>query len=356
MFFIVFLSADNGDDAGTKLLLDCYIGRLATTLSSWVTNIVDSDFTKEPNATKDGELWTSGPVDFYRIIDEQLTMALDGGRYLVDSVVAESASAMLLYQQSSFEHLKKAEALSLDVVCALANNAERCKQLSIEFANRVIDLIGDSKAHQAVQAASSSFAQLGDSAIWSCINIVFSDPGFLQLLKKVGCSSNWISGQITASILATLDDFLEDFSQWLHQSRFRRFALCLLFETVSQYIAAILSQLKLVREGEINALRRDAKKIASFFRALVPEEAVEKDCQLLIESIIEWVSSDSIEAFVLSYTALLDMVPGVSPVLLSNLLTARIASGDGMTKADAREVSLVYMFAIEPYENNTGTK
>ena len=40
----------------------------------------------------------------------------------------------------------------------------------------------------------------------------------------------------------------------------------------------------------------------------------------------------------LSYTTLLETAPGISPVLLSNLLNARVASDEDMTKADAKEV------------------
>ena len=46
----------------------------------------------------------------------------------------------------------------------------------------------------------------------------------------------------------------------------------------------------------------------------------------------------SVEAFVLSYTALLTSAPGVTPTLLANLVNARAASDRNMTKADAREV------------------
>lgn len=52
----------------------------------------------------------------------------------------------------------------------------------------------------------------------------------------------------------------------------------------------------------------------------------------------EFLVADSVEAFVLSYTALLTASPGVSPTLLAGLVNARASSDRAMTKADAREV------------------
>lgn len=52
----------------------------------------------------------------------------------------------------------------------------------------------------------------------------------------------------------------------------------------------------------------------------------------------EFLTSDSIEAFVLSYTTLLSSAPGITPMLLTNLITARAASDKNMSKADVKEV------------------
>ena len=64
---------------------------------------------------------------------------------------------------------------------------------------------------------------------------------------------------------------------------------------------------------------------------------VVRECQPLAE-LREFLGGDSVEAFVLSYTALLTSAPGISPTLLANLIGARAATDRHMTKADAREV------------------
>lgn len=62
-----------------------------------------------------------------------------------------------------------------------------------------------------------------------------------------------------------------------------------------------------------------------------------RDCQVLTD-VCEFLVSDSVESFVLSYTSLLTSAPGVTPTLLGNLVSARVAADKNMTKADAREV------------------
>ena len=64
---------------------------------------------------------------------------------------------------------------------------------------------------------------------------------------------------------------------------------------------------------------------------------VARDCQPLTD-ICEFLTSDSVEAFVLSYTTLLTAASGVTPNLLAGLVSARVYTDKHMTKADAREV------------------
>ena len=160
-----------------------------------------------------------------------------------------------------------------------------------------------------------------------------------------------------------------------------RLAEALLDECVAHYVAAVLSFLRGVSEEDVAALRRDDAKIRQFFaRYTKPEKVgawgfcgggiakaqlplspadgilplppahcshslpgllqVARECQPLTD-VCEFLTADSVESFVLSYTTLLTCAPGISPTLLANLINARAATDKNMTKADAREVSAV---------------
>ena len=65
-----------------------------------------------------------------------------------------------------------------------------------------------------------------------------------------------------------------------------------------------------------------------------------RECHTITD-ICEFLTSDSVESFVLSYTTLLTGAPGITPALLTNLINARAATDRNMSKADVREVRAV---------------
>ena len=85
--------------SGVSLLLEKYVGRVAETLESWLSNIVEQDFNGEPAISQEGKLWTPGPVDLFRILDEQLGVAAPAGGVLVRRVAVEAARMLRSFQQ-----------------------------------------------------------------------------------------------------------------------------------------------------------------------------------------------------------------------------------------------------------------
>lgn len=340
------LETDGGiGTSGVTLLLETYVGRVQSTLETWLHNIVDRDFKNEPSTTQEGKLWTPGPVDLYRILDEQLALAANAGGVLMRRVVAEAARMMRSFQQATLAKLASS-AHPLEVLCAVANNSQRCRTLGSEFMGKAKDgmpqrsprtLPLEAAGEADLANACASFEGVGEVAIAACVEAVFADPGFGELFAVVGNSDKWLNGTVTGSVLATIEDFLHDFETWLQPPLYIRLVELMLGETTAHFIAAVTMQLKAVREEDLKALRRDASKLKKFFSQLVSEERAEAQCQPLTD-IVDFLASDSVESFVLSYTTLLESAPGISPVLLSNLLSARVATDEDMTKADAKEV------------------
>lgn len=345
------MTRDSADvtSGGAALLMDTYLGRVSGTLDSWLKNIVETDFSCEPRQAADGKLWTPGPVDLFRILDEQLSVAAQAGGPLLALVAGEAARTLRSFQQASQARLDKG-GQPLEVLCAVANNSQRCQVLGEEFAAAAERLMGTSSAEQIyeVHAACKAFPELGNAAVIGCAHVVFSDPGFGELFGRVACTDAWLTGTVTGSILATLDDFFQDFEQWLQRPLYMRMVERVMEECVSHFLAATLTQLRMVRNEDLTALRRDVTKLTAFFGAMLDEGITTVSCQPLAD-MCEFLNSDSVEAFVLSYTTLLESAPGITPVLLSNLLTARVASHQDMTKADAKEVSPCGKLSINIY-------
>ena len=67
------------------------------------------------------------------------------------------------------------------------------------------------------------FLELAKAATALLVKSMFSDTAFLDLFNKLCCSDDWKQGTTTASILATLADYLADFKRMLEDAFFKRY-------------------------------------------------------------------------------------------------------------------------------------
>eukprot|EP00887_Chlorella_sp_A99_P000004 scaffold16.g4.t1 len=384
-----------GPQNGMSLLVGKYVERTVAMLSAWLKNIVDGDFRFDPKESADGKVWTPGAVDFFRILNEQVAVVAEVNRDEMLLRVGEAAvDTMLDFQSAQRRHMS--DGLPLEMLCAVVNNNVRCYNESLEFADRLEETFTESARGQLdIEDACRGFLTLAKEAVATLVAVVFSDPGFAELFPRLYCSDEWRAGGLTASVVATLDDFLSDFNRMVEPSFFRRRALpcwrclqlpqlhgsasgglllswglsdsqrsgcengagggrgpqgegaqervarvvaeALLEETVAHYMAALLSFLRGVSDDDLGRVRRDDARLREFFARFTKPEKVARECQVLTD-ISEFLASDSVEAFVLSYSTLLQSSPGITPTLLANLLNARASTDKAMTKADVREI------------------
>lgn len=66
------------------------------------------------------------------------------------------------------------------------------------------------------------FLDLAKAATALLVKSMFSDTAFLDLFNKLCCSEDWKQGSVTASVLATLGDYLDDFKCMLQEAFFKR--------------------------------------------------------------------------------------------------------------------------------------
>ncbi|KAI3425101.1 hypothetical protein D9Q98_008479 [Chlorella vulgaris] len=326
-----------GPQTGVSLLINTYVARIVATLSSWLSNIVEGDFKGEPKASAEGRMWTPGAVDFFRILNEQVAVVAEVDRGDMLLRVGQAAVATMdHFQAAQRQHVSAG--LPLEMLCAVINNNMRCYDESLEFAEGLEERFADNfKGSLDVEAACRGFLDLAKEGAAACVAVVFSDPAFADLFTRLYWTEEWRSGDVTSSVLATLEDFLQDFERMVLPTFYRRLAEALLEECMAHFVAALLSFLKGVTEDDVAAIRRDDARIRQFFARFTKPEKVARECQPLID-VCEFVTADSIESFVLSYTALLTSAPSITPTLLANLINARATSDKHMTKADAREV------------------
>jgi exocyst complex component 3 len=68
------------------------------------------------------------------------------------------------------------------------------------------------------------FLELAKEAVGDLVNSIFADQAFMELFHKLYCSDEWLSGSTTASIIATLGDYFDDYEKLIELSWFKRSA------------------------------------------------------------------------------------------------------------------------------------
>lgn len=66
------------------------------------------------------------------------------------------------------------------------------------------------------------FLELAKEAVGHLVSSIFADHAFMELFHKLYCSEEWLSGSVTASIIATLGDYFDDYEKLIEQSWFKR--------------------------------------------------------------------------------------------------------------------------------------
>jgi len=318
---------------GVDYLMQTYVDRMDIALRNWLKNIMRSDFEAAPREDGEGRLFTPGPQDMFRLLEEQLNVAKTGGTSLLNRVVSVIRKVINDYALEYQRRISE-ESHSLEILCAVGNNCLLTCELVSHLNKTIDDLLPEDHASQVDLA--SRFEYVAKQAAEKCGQLVFMDPGFGELFSSLCDGEEWRKGIPTGSVLATLDDFLSDFRVWLNDHLLNILATSMLMECISYYLAALLSQLRMVDTDTLGILARDSESIREYFKRYLSQEVVDNECQVLSD-MCHFLGSDSIDSFVLSYMALLEQAP-ITPALLLGVLNARVASQHDMTKADAKEV------------------
>ena len=262
---------------GVARLVERYVDRMAATLSTWLGNIVREDYAGRPKVSPEGRAWTPGPIDFFRILHEQLGLVwrVDDDGALALAVGRAALRAMDEYRAAQLAAVARGD-LGLEMLAAAVNNGLRCREEGLRFAERVrAGLSRRLRAALDVERACEAFEAVTRRGVVAVTRLVFSDPGMVALLLQLGCSPAWRAGTCLASVLATVEDYLGDLDVLLQPQTRDRLMEAIVDETVALYCAALLCFLTAVGDEEVAAVRRDYQRLLDFFgRYLQPAKVV----------------------------------------------------------------------------------
>ena len=90
---------------GLVKLVDVYASRMSKTVQTWSSNLQKMTATQPLSEAEDGTLWTASDVEFFRLLNEQLEVALGGGQQLISAAAAVISSSLLDFASQQHRRL-----------------------------------------------------------------------------------------------------------------------------------------------------------------------------------------------------------------------------------------------------------
>jgi len=374
-------------------LVGVYTSRMSQTVQTWSSNIQKMAATQPLREAEDGTLWTASDVEFFRLLNEQLEVALSGGKQCVSAAAsvmsssllefasqqrkrlggeaAASAASSMMSPPSQFRRVRVAKVekysdeqsavaaarvVDYNVLLAGVNDANRCHALAREVESLLIEALGSSDAleklalkgnsnHGVVEKggnimrpALDAFLRNAEHSASAAAATVICDPsvvdlfGHLFLIDKTG-GGDWIQGEVTETLAATIADYLEDVQQYVAREHASKVTEAVLSRVINSTIEACLRQLTSIRPGTVERMEADENALRECFEDHVQESVLESALQRF-SAIRDLASADDAESFVLAYGLLVRSAPELGLEPAERLLAAH----EDIPRAAQREV------------------
>ncbi|KAI8463893.1 MAG: component of the exocyst complex [Monoraphidium minutum] len=309
---------------GLALLIESYTERMEATVTGWMANILAQDVAQgSPQQMSDGTLRTPGAVDFFRILNENVAVLEDISRgEVLYAAACRALKVMRDFTAAQAEYLARG-GLPLEMLCALLNNNVEAYGQSLEFTEHVQSLLEGGYAGKLdVEETCRSFLELAKALATAISGEVTRDVGLGDQFGRLYSGGEWVAGTTTATIIATLQDYFGDITTFVEPGFARRISELIMDEVVRRFVLALVSSAPPSSEIVLRRMAVDETDLQAFFGTVLPAEKVLRRAAQLGD-LREIMGSRSPVDVALSYSHLLEVVPGLTPQQLEKIVTAR---------------------------------
>ena len=264
---------------GLDLLMDSYIGRMEETMSKWYINILKVDLEYLPKRDPQGLLRTPGATEFFRIMNEEIAiiLSIDDHGVVMFNTAKCSLRVMRGFQEAMMATIG-GQHLSFEMMAAFLNNNVRCYDQSLEFANDVQkSLLPELRSEIDIEETCRGFLDVAKVASKHLSDHIFNDAGMSSLLKSLFNTPEWSSGKITATIIATVKDYMGDVSSMIEQNFVKRVAESAAEEFLRRFVLIFVAGgVPTVTDEMLTRMEEDERSFHTYFSQYLKPDKLEK--------------------------------------------------------------------------------
>ena len=292
-------------------------------------------------------------MDLFRILNEQVSIISGFTRgdmvLQIAQVVVKLAENFQQEQQSSLTRLQGAGDIERLVTCI--NNNARNYNMCLDLAETIESTLEEGHSGEVhIDGACRGFLGVAKAAVMATALSIFEDPGLRDVMDSF-FGGDWLNGRVTAVLVATLTDYMQDLQTWSDPSFFRRVLEAMLDQTGNSWVAALLLNTPVIDPDVLQRMEDDGTCVRELFQDHLPSTRLMKSQGLqVIDAVVEMAKSDSVDSFVINYRLVLEVQSECSPILVEKLLTAR----EDITNRDGAEVMVQCREAFQ--EKNPGNQ
>lgn len=351
--------ADPDSLPGMVVLMNSYVERMETTVTGWYHNILDVDLKGDPKVTPEGQLVTLGVVDFFRILNQQVSIieALNDHGEVMFQTARTALRVMRGFQSAQRDVLglpaalaagggggRPGRPLSIEMACAFVNNNVTCYDQSLTFVEDVQSQLDKSYKDQLdVEEVCRGFLDVAKVATYRVAETMYNDPGMSTQLKAMYATGNaeYLAGRTTATLVATLKDYFNDFKVWVTPSFVKRVAEAALEELVRRLASLFATAPPTASDASATAAlaRRmgdDEGELAAYFGSYLKPDRLRRHVGVL-EDMRELMAADGPDTFCLAFSNLAALHPRAFTLDFATRLLG--GSRPGLTRKQVADIT-----------------